>query len=138
MHLIKCVSIMLKSQIRELILSSNPDSCLLGLILNDSYKCFPNVRKFYRKYKRAKFWEFSRQQSVVVSSYRYYALSAVLNNELKTNKCSFWLDYLDPAYNTPWKKWQQRITMRLKIHKQITYRYFGKWVAHPYTTMFVR
>jgi hypothetical protein len=127
-----------ESQIRELILSSNPDSCLLGLILNDSYKCFPNVRKFYRKYKRAKFWHFNRVQSVIVSSYRYYSLSAVLNNELKTHKCSFWLDYLDSAQLTPWKAWQQRISMRLKPKKNLTYRYFGKWVAHPYTTMFVR
>lgn len=127
-----------ESQIRELILSSNPDSCLLGLILNDSYKCFPNVRKFYRKYKRAKFWHFNRVQSVIVSSYRYYSLSAVLNNELKTYKCSFWLDYLDPAILTPWKTWQQRITHGSTIHKQASYKYYSKWVAHPYTTMFAR
>lgn len=128
----------LQTNIRELILSSNPDSCLLGLILNDSYKCFPNVRKFYRKYKRVQFWQFSRQQSVVVSSYRYYALSAVLNNELKTHKCSFWLDYIDSSVSTPWLTWQQRITYCLTPHKQTTYRYYSKWVAHPYTTMFVR
>ena len=126
-----------ESQIRELILSSNPDSCLLGLILNDSYKCFPNVRKFYRKYKRAKFWHFNRVQSVIVSSYRYYSLSAVLNNELKTNRCYFWLDYSD-INKTPWKAWQHRISMGLRLQKNLTYRYFGKWVAHPYTTMFVR
>ena len=128
----------LQTNIRELILSSNPDSCLLGLILNDSYKCFPNVRKFYRKYKRVQFWQFSRKQSVVVSSYRYYALSAVLNNELKTHKCSFWLDYIDSAVSTPWLTWQQRITYCLTPHKQTTYRYYSKWVAHPYTTMFIR
>jgi hypothetical protein len=128
----------LRTNIRELILSSNPYSCLLGLNLNDSYKCFPNVRKFYRKYKRANFWHFNRVQSVIVSSYRYYALTAVLNNELKTNKCSFWLDYLDSAHLTPWKAWQKRISMGLKPKKNETYRYFGKWVAHPYTTMFVR
>jgi hypothetical protein len=128
----------LQTNIRELILSSNPDSCLLGLILNDSYKCFPNVRKFYRKYKRVQFWQFNRQQSVVVSSYRYYALSAVLNNELKTHKCSFWLDYIDSAVSTPWLTWQQRITYCLTPQKQTSYRYYSKWVAHPYTTMFVR
>ncbi len=126
-----------ESQIRELILSSNPDSCLLGLILNDSYKAFPNVRNFYRKYKRANFWHFNRSQSVIVSSYRYYALTAVLNNELKTNKCSFWLNYNDSS-NTPWLNWQQRITYCITPQKQTTYRYYSKWVAHPYTTMFVR
>ena len=128
----------LQTNIRELILSSNPDSCLLGLILNDSYKCFPNVRKFYRKYKRVQFWQFSRQQSVVLSSYRYYALSAVLNNELKTHKCSFWLDYIDSAVSTPWLTWQQRITYEIKPNYNMNYRYHSKWVAHPYTTMFVR
>ena len=128
----------LQTNIRELILSSNPDSCLLGLILNDSHKCFPNVRKFYRKNKRLQFWHFNRSQSVMVSSYRYYALSAVLNNELKTHKCSFWLDYLDSAVSTPWKKWQERITYGIKPHKNMTYKYYSTWVAHPYTTMFVR
>jgi hypothetical protein len=128
----------LQTNIRELILSSNPDSCLLGLILNDSYKCFPNVRKFYRKYKRVQFWQFNRQQSVIMSSYRYYALSAVLNNELKTHKCSFWLDYIDSSVSTPWLTWQQRITYEIKPNYNMNYRYFRKWVAHPYTTMFVR
>lgn len=128
----------LQTNIRELILSSNPDSCLLGLILNDSHKCFPNVRKFYRKNKRLQFWHFNRAQSVMVSSYRYYSLSAVLNNELKTHRCSFWLNYLDSAVSTPWKKWQERISYGIKPHKSITYKYYSKWVAHPYTTMFVR
>jgi hypothetical protein len=128
----------LQTNIRELILSSNPDSCLLGLILNDSYKCFPNVRKFYRKYKRSNFWHFNRVQSVIVSSYRYYSLSAVLNNELKTHKCSFWLDYLDSEVRTPWQTWQHRIGIGSKAKKNLTYKYYSKWVAHPYTTMFVR
>ena len=128
----------LQTNIRELILSSNPDSCLLGLILNDSYKCFPNVRKFYRKYKRVRFWHFNRVQSVIVSSYRYYSLSAVLNNELKTHRCSFWLDYLESSVRTPWQTWQHRITIGLQLKKNKTYKYNSKWVAHPYTTMFVR
>jgi hypothetical protein len=129
---------MLKLQIRELILSENLNSILLGLILNDNIKAFPNVRKFYRKYKRVQFWQFSRQQSVVVSSYRYYALSAVLNNELKTHRCSFWLDYIDSAVSTPWLTWQKRITYGVNLSKNLTYKYNSKWVAHPYTTMFVR
>lgn len=124
--------------IRELILSSNPYSCLLGLILNDKYNCFPNVRKFYRKHKHITFWHFNRVQSVIVSSYRYYAISAVLNNELKTHRCGFWLDYLDSAVSTPWKNWQQRITIGIKVQKNFSYKYYSKWVAHPYTTMFVR
>lgn len=127
---------MQESQIRNLLLSSNPDSILLGLILNDSINEFPNVRKFFRKYKRVQFWQFNRLQTVIVSSNRYYSLSAVLNNELKTNRCYFWLDYSDINL-TPWKAWQKRISMGLKPKKNLTYRYFGKWVAHPYTTMFV-
>jgi len=125
----------LRTNIRELILSSNPDSCLLGLILNDSYKCFPNVRNFYRKHKRIEFWHFNRIQSVIVTQNRYYYLSAGLNNELNTHKCYFWLDYND-SVNTPWLNWQYRITVGLKPHKLISYH--SKWVAHPYTTMFVR
>jgi len=125
------------NHIRELIISSNPDSCLLGLILNDKYNYFPNVRKFYRKHKRVEFWHFNREQTVNVSMIRYYAISAVLNNELKTNRCYFWLDYSD-INKTPWKAWQHRISMGLRPQKNVTYRYFGKWVAHPYTTMFAR
>ena len=123
--------------IRELILSDNPDSILLGLVLNDSFNCFPNVRKFYRKHKHISFWHFNKEQTVNVSMIRYYAISAVLNNELKTNRCYFWLDYSD-INKTPWKAWQHRISMGLRIQKNVTYRYFGKWVSHPYTTMFVR
>jgi hypothetical protein len=125
------------SQIKELILSSNPDLTLLGLILNDKMNEFPNVRKFFRKYKRIQFWHFNRAQSVHVSMFRYYALAAVLNNELKTNKCYFWLDYSDVS-PTPWKAWQQRILFGIKPSKNLTYRYFGKWVAHPYTAMFIQ
>jgi hypothetical protein len=125
----------LQTNIRELILSSNPDSCLLGLILNDSYKCFPNVRKFYQKNKRANFWHNNRVQTVTVSQNRYYALTAVLNNELKTHKCYFWLNYYD-SINTPWFNWQYRILKGLKPISRSSY--YIRWVSHPYTTMFVR
>lgn len=120
--------------IRELILSNDPDSILLGLILNDSFNCFQNVKKFYRKNKRIEFWHYNKRQSVLVSMPRYYALSAVLNNELKTHKCYFWLDYHD-SIRMPWFLWQQRISYGLKPNRNMTNT--SKWVAHPYTTMFV-
>jgi hypothetical protein len=121
--------------VRELILSDNPDSILLGLVLNDSFNCFPNVRKFYRKHKHISFWHFNRLQTVNVSMIRYYAISAVLNNELKTNRCYFWLDFQEPNYKTPWQQWQQHITNYLKWpYEGIIFTGGG----HPYTSMFVR
>jgi hypothetical protein len=121
--------------VRELILSGQPDTIELGLILNDSFNYFPLTRKFYRKYKRLKFWYTSRHYSVLVSEFRYYSWVALLNNELKTHRAYFWLDYQEPKYKTPWQQWQQNITNYIK------WPYEGPMFTgggHPYTTMFAR
>jgi hypothetical protein len=121
--------------VRELILSGQQDNIELGLILNDSFNYFPLTRKFYRKYKRLKFWHPSRHYTVLVSESRYYSWVALLNNELKTHRAYFWLDFQEPKYKTPWQQWQQHITNYLK------WPYFGplfKGGGHPYTAMFVK
>ncbi len=121
--------------VRELILSGQPDTIELGLILNDSFNYFPLTRKFYRKYNRLKFWYPSRHYTVLVSESRYYSLVALLNNELKTHRAYFWLDFQEPKYKTPWQHWQQHIS------NYIRWPYTGPMFTgggHPYTTMFAR
>jgi hypothetical protein len=121
--------------VRELILSGQPDTIELGLILNDSFNYFPLTRKFYRKYKRLKFWHPSRHYSVLVSESRYYSWVALLNNELKTHRAYFWLDFQEPKYKTPWQQWQQHIS------NYIRWPYTGPFFTgggHPYTSMFIR
>jgi hypothetical protein len=121
--------------VRELILSGQPDTIELGLILNDSFNYFPLTRKFYRKYKRLKFWFPSRHYTVLVSESRYYSWVALLNNELKTHRAYFWLDFQEPKYKTPWQQWQQHIS------NYIRWPYTGPFFTggvHPYTTMFAR
>lgn len=119
--------------VRELILNSNPDTIELGLILNDSFKYFPLTRKFYRKYKRFKFWHPSRHYSVLESESRYYAKVALLNNELKTHRAYFWLDFQEPKFKTPWQQWQKHITLGYKkpYHGPLFH-----YVGHPYTAIF--
>jgi hypothetical protein len=121
--------------VRELILSGQPDTIELGLILNDSFNYFPLTRKFYRKYKRLKFWFPSRHYSVLVSESRYYSWVALLNNELKTHRAYFWLDFQEPKYKTPWQHWQQHISNYIK------WPYTGPLFTgggHPYTSIFIR
>jgi hypothetical protein len=121
--------------VRELILSGQPDNIELGLILNDSFNYFPLTRKFYRKYKRLKFWYPSRHYSVLVSESRYYSWVALLNNELKTHRAYFWLDFQEPKFKTPWQHWQQHLSNYIK------WPYTGPMFTgegHPYTTMFAR
>jgi hypothetical protein len=121
--------------VRELILSGQPDNIELGLILNDSFNYFPLTRKFYRKYKRLKFWFPSRHYSVLVSESRYYSWVALLNNELKTHRAYFWLDFQEPKFKTPWQHWQQHISNYIK------WPYTGPLFTgggHPYTAIFVR
>jgi hypothetical protein len=121
--------------IRELILSGHSDNIELGLILNDSFKCFPLTRKFYRKHKRFKFWHPPRHYSVLESESRYYSWVALLNNELKTHKAYFWLDFKEPKYKTPWEHWQLHITNHFNWpYKGIMFTGGG----HPYTAMFIR
>jgi hypothetical protein len=119
--------------VRELILSGQPDTIELGLILNDSFNYFPLTRKFYRKYKRFRFWQPSQRFSVLESESRYYAKVALLNNELKTHRCYFWLDFQEPKFKTPWQQWQKHITNNAK------FPYHGPlfhYPSHPYTSMF--
>lgn len=121
--------------VRELILSGQADNIELGLILNDSFNYFPLTRKFYRKHKRFKFWQPSRNYSVLESESRYYSWVALLNNELKTHRAYFWLDFKEPKYKTPWEHWQLHITNYFK------WPYTGPMFTgggHPYTTMFAR
>jgi hypothetical protein len=121
--------------VRELILSGQFDTIELGLILNDSFNYFPLTRKFYRKYKRLKFWHPSRHYSVLVSESRYYSWVALLNNELKTHRAYFWLDFQEPKFKTPWQQWQHHISNYIK------WPYMGPLFiggGHPYTDMFVR
>jgi hypothetical protein len=119
--------------VRELILNGQPDVIELGFMLNDSLNCFPLTRKFYRKYKRFKFWQQSRHYSVLESESRYYSWVALLNNELKTHRCYFWLDFQEPKFKTPWQQWQKHITNGYKMP------YHGPlfhYPSHPYTAMF--
>jgi hypothetical protein len=121
--------------VRELILSGQPNNIELGLILNDSLNCFPLTRKFYRKYKRLKFWYPRRQFSVLESESRYYSWVAMLNNELKTHRCYFWLDFQEPKFKTPWQQWQKHITNGYKMpYHGPLFHYAG----HPYTAMFTK
>ena len=121
--------------VRELILSGQPDNIELGLILNNSFNLFPLTRKFYRKYKRFKFWQPSRHYSVIESESRYYSWVAMLNNELKTHRCYFWLDFREPKFKTPWEQWQKHITNHAKWPYQgPLFHYAG----HPYTAMFTK
>ena len=121
--------------IRELILSGQPDNIELGLILNNSFNLFPLTRKFYRKYKRFKFWQPSRHYSVLESESRYYSWVALLNNELKTHRCYFWLDFQEPKFKTPWQQWQKHITNYAKFpYHGPLFNYGG----HPYTAMFTK
>lgn len=119
--------------IRELILSSNPDNIQLGLILNCTFKCFPLTAKFYKKNSKYLFWLPSRQFSVIESENRYYSWVALLNNELKTHRAYFWLDFQEPKFKTPWQAWQKHITNNAK------FPYHGplfNYHSHPYTSMF--
>ena len=119
--------------VKELILSGQPDTIELGLILNDSFKYFPLTRKFYRKYKRFKFWHPSRHYSVLETQNRYYSWVALLNNELNTHRAYFWLDYREPKYKTPWQAWQQHINSGVKCpYVSTMFHYAG----HPYTAIF--
>jgi hypothetical protein len=122
-----------KQALRQLILSDDPTTAELGLILNERFKLFPQTARFYKKYKRFKFWEHSRPRSVILTEIRFWALSAVLNSELETDFCSMWMDY---SYRnlTHWQRWQNRITIKLPANKDWTFsrRYFG----HPYTVVF--
>lgn len=119
--------------IRQLILSGQPDNIELGFMLNDSFNLFPLTRKFYRKNKRFKFWHPSRHYSVLETESRYYSWVALLNNELKTHRAYFWLDYREPKYKTPWQAWQQHITTAVKWPYQNT---MFNYAGHPYTAMF--
>ena len=119
--------------IRELILSSNPDNIQLGLILNCTFKCFPLTAKFYKKNAKYLFWHPSRHYSVLETESRYYSWVAMLNNELKTHRAFFWLDYREPKYKTPWQAWQRHITSGHK--KPYTGTLFN-YTGHPYTAMF--
>jgi hypothetical protein len=119
--------------IRELITSPNPCDIELGLILNSSFKCFPLTAKFYKKYAKFKFWHQSRNYSVLESECRYYCWVALLNNELKTHRAYFWLDYREPKYQTPWQVWQKHITSGFKTpYLNTMFHYAG----HPYTAIF--
>ena len=120
--------------VRELILSGQPDTIELGLILNDSFNYFPLTRKFYRKYKRFRFWQASRHYSVLESENRYYAKVALLNNELKTHRCYFWLDFQEPKFKTPWQAWQKHITSGVKWPYEHSLFHYP---SHPYTSMFM-
>ena len=121
--------------VRELILSGQPDTIELGFILNDSFKYFPLTRKFYRKYKHYNFWLPPRTKSVLTTEPRYYCWVALLNNELKTYRCYFWLDFSTPRYKTPWESWQLHITRGVKCpYNGAKFNYEG----HPYTAMFRR
>lgn len=119
--------------IRELILSGQPDNIELGFILNDSFNLFPLTRKFYRKNKHLKFWQPSRHYSVIESESRYYSWVAMLNNELKTHRCYFWLDFREPKFKTPWQQWQKHITNNAKFPYQGPLFHYP---SHPYTSMF--
>jgi hypothetical protein len=121
--------------VRELILSGQPDNIELGLILNDSLNCFPLTRKFYRKNKRFKFWHPSRHYSVLESESRYYSWVAMLNNELKTHRAYFWLDFQEPKFKTPWQQWQKHITNYAKWPYQGPLFHYP---SHPYTSMFTK
>lgn len=121
--------------VRELILSGQPDSIELGFMLNDSFNLFPLTRKFYRKNKRFRFWQPLRHYSVLETESRYYSWVALLNNELKTHCCYFWLDFQEPKFKTPWQQWQKHITNGYKMP------YHGPlfhYPSHPYTAMFMR
>lgn len=121
--------------VRELILSGQPDNIELGLILNNSFNLFPLTRKFYRKNKRFKFWIPSRNYSVIESESRYYSWVAMLNNELKTHRAYFWLDFREPKFKTPWEQWQRHITNYAKWPYQGPLFNYG---GHPYTAMFTK
>lgn len=121
--------------VRELILSGQPDNIELGLILNNSFNLFPLTRKFYRKNKKFKFWLPLRHWSVIESESRYYSWVAMLNNELKTHRAYFWLDFREPKFKTPWEQWQKHISNYAKWpYPGPLFNYGG----HPYTTMFTK
>lgn len=119
----------------KLILSGQPDNIELGLILNNSFNLFPLTRKFYCKNKKFKFWLPSRNYSVIESESRYYSWVAMLNNELKTHRAYFWLDFREPKHKTPWEQWHQHITNYAKWPYQGPLFNYG---GHPYTTMFTK
>ena len=121
--------------VRKLILSGQPDNIELGLILNNSFNLFPLTRKFYRKNKRFKFWIPSRNYSVIESESRYYSWVALLNNELKTHRAYFWLDFREAKFKTPWEQWQKHITNYAKWPYQGPLFNYG---GHPYTAMFTK
>ena len=121
--------------VRELILSGQPENIEIGLILNNSFNLFPLTRKFYRKNKRFKFWIPSRNYSVIESESRYYSWVALLNNELKTHRAYFWLDFREPKFKTPWEQWQRHITNYAKWPYQGPLFNYG---GHPYTAMFTK
>ena len=119
--------------VRKLILSSNYENIELGLIMNLSFKYYPLTAKFYKKNAKYKFWQPSRNYSVIETENRYYSLVALLNNELKTHRCYFWLDFREPKFKTPWQAWQMHITSGVK------WPYDGpvfNYPSHPYTSMF--
>lgn len=121
--------------VRKLILSSNPDNIELGLIMNLTFNYYPLTAKFYKKNAKKKFWQPSRYYSVIETENRYYSWVALLNNELKTHRCYFWLDFREPKFKTPWQAWQQHITSGAK------WAYNGplfNYPSHPYTSMFMR
>lgn len=126
------LSTMDKKQLRQLII----DSPELGLIINERLKLFPQIAKFYRKYKRSKFWIGMKGQKNIVSEYRYYSVVSVLCYELKSPDPQFWLSY-DVGqfrYYNHWFKWQNRITMRLRICHE--WSFIKKSYGHPLTDIF--
>lgn len=124
----------LKKNIRELLISNDPDNVHLGLILNSVERVFPYVAKFYEKYKRFNFWQPFRTRAVYMSMSRYYAVTGILNNELQTFRGYFWCDYADPKHLLDWQAWQMRISYQIPLtNKTMLKRTFA---GHPYTAMF--
>lgn len=126
------LSAMDKKQLRQLII----DSPELGLIINERLKLFPQIAKFYRKYKRSKFWIMPNGMKNIVSEYRYYSVVSVLCYELKHNNPEFWLTYdvREFRYYNKWFNWQNRITMRLRICRE--WSFIKKSYGHPLTDIF--
>jgi hypothetical protein len=122
-----------KDKIRYLILSNDSDSVELGLILNERFKVFHYTARFYKKYKKYKFWNFNRPKSVMVIENRYWSVAAVLNSELKTHICNFWLDFESPWMQyTDWQKWQLKISRRYGFRD---FKLTRKYKGHPYTSI---
>ncbi len=121
-----------KENVRQLIISTNPDMIELGLMLNDKFKYFVQTWRFYRKYKRSKFWINSRKYTVDTTEERFNKLSVILQNELKHYSPVFWLDYADYKIRLPWVHWQYQISSGLPSQ----FRSCTNYKFHPYTDMF--